>query len=77
MAVLGDQKHGTNIETPLETMIQAFNAALDGRDNSQNININFTGSLAEVARLLKPQIDNETTRQGKRSSNGLIVGGNY
>lgn len=77
MAVLGDQKHGTNIETPLETMIQAFNAALDGRDNTQNININFTGSLAEVARLLKPQIDNETTRQGKRSSNGLIVGGNY
>ena len=77
MAVLGDQKNGTNIETPLETMIQAFNAALDGRDNSQNININFTGSLAEVARLLKPQIDNETTRQGKRSSNGLIVGGNY
>lgn len=28
MAVLGDQKQGTNIETPLETMIQAFRQAL-------------------------------------------------
>lgn len=28
MAVLGDQKHGTNIETPLDTMVQAFNMAL-------------------------------------------------
>ena len=31
MAVLGDQKRGVNIETPLETMIQAFNSALDRR----------------------------------------------
>lgn len=74
MAVLGDQKHGTNIETPLETMMQAFNAALDARGN-QNININFTGSLAQVARLLKPYIDYEDNRQGPRSNNGLIVGG--
>lgn len=28
MAVLGDQKHGTNIETPLDTMVQAFRQAL-------------------------------------------------
>lgn len=28
MAVLGDQKSGTNIETPLETMVQAFKIAL-------------------------------------------------
>lgn len=28
MAVLGDQRSGTNIETPLETMVQAFRAAL-------------------------------------------------
>ena len=29
MAVLGDQKSGTNIETPLETMVQAFRTALN------------------------------------------------
>lgn len=28
MAILGDQKRGTNIETPLDTMIQAFKTAL-------------------------------------------------
>jgi phage-related protein len=36
MAVLGDQKQGTNIETPLETMIEAFTAALDARGGSSN-----------------------------------------
>ena len=28
MAVLGDQKSGTNIEAPLETMVQAFRQAM-------------------------------------------------
>ena len=28
LAMLGDQKNGTNIETPLETMVQAFETAL-------------------------------------------------
>lgn len=36
LAVLGDQKNGTNIETPLKTMIEAFNVALDRRDNVGN-----------------------------------------
>lgn len=34
LAVLGDQKHGTNIETPLETMIEAFNTAMDSRSDT-------------------------------------------
>lgn len=77
MAVLGDQKHGTNIETPLDTMIQAFNTALDSRGNSQNINIRFDGNLAQLARILKPYLDDDDVRQGTRRSNGLIVGGSY
>lgn len=32
MAVLGDQKSGTNIETPLETMVQAFRQAISESD---------------------------------------------
>lgn len=36
MAVLGDQSSGTNIETPLKTMIEAFNAALDARGGSSH-----------------------------------------
>lgn len=36
MAVLGDQSSGTNIETPLKTMIEAFTAALDARGGSNH-----------------------------------------
>lgn len=32
MAILGDQKRGVNIETPLDTMVEAFNKALDNRN---------------------------------------------
>lgn len=34
LAVLGDQKQGTNIETPLKTMIEAFNIALNQRGDN-------------------------------------------
>lgn len=36
MAILGDQKSGTNIETPLDTMIEAFRTALKEENNSSN-----------------------------------------
>lgn len=36
LSILGDQRSGTNIETPLSTMIDAFNTALDSRDGGQN-----------------------------------------
>ncbi len=67
MAVLGDQKNGTNIETPLETMIEAFRIA----QADQQININFTGSLAQLGRVLKPVIDKENSRVG----GSLVKGG--
>ena len=76
MAVLGDQKYGTNIETPLDTMIQAFTEALDSR-GAQTVNIKFEGNLAQLARVLKPYLDDDDIRQGTRRSNGLIVGGSY
>lgn len=36
MALLGDQKSGVNIETPLNTMVEAFERALDSRGGSTN-----------------------------------------
>lgn len=41
MAVLGDQKSGTNIETPLSTMVEAFNQALRSSDVGGVKTINF------------------------------------
>lgn len=59
LAMLGDQPRGqTNIETPLETMIEAFKAA----QSETNVNIEFTGSLAQLARVLNPQIKKEQKR---------------
>ena len=46
VAVLGDQTRGTNIETPLSTMLEAFNAALDSRGN-------YTALLNQIIALLK------------------------
>lgn len=42
MAVLGDQRNGTNIETPLSTMVDAFNQALAmNGGNNQSITLNL------------------------------------
>ena len=75
LAVLGDQKHGTNIETPLATMIEAFETALasNGYSSNQDININFTGNLAQLARVLNPVIEQENKRKGPT----LVKGGAY
>lgn len=35
-AILGDQKRGVNIETPLETMVEAFSTALDRRGGASD-----------------------------------------
>ena len=46
LAVLGDQKSGTNIETPLDTMIQAFKTALaDGGYAGGETVVNLTAML--------------------------------
>lgn len=55
MAVLGDQRQGTNIETPLKTMIEAFNAALDARGGSDNGDIIIQIDGKEVFRAVKKQ----------------------
>lgn len=63
MAVLGDQRHGTNIEAPLDTIKQAL-AEVMATQNGGDVTINFTGDLAQLARVLKPVIDRENRRVG-------------
>ena len=65
LAMLGDQTSGTNIETPLSTMKQAFNESLaESGGSAVQVSINFTGSLAQLGRVLQPVVTAETTRQG-------------
>ncbi len=64
-AILGDQPKGqTNIETPLDTMVDAFRQALDERGGGGTPVIRFEGSLAELGRVLRPVIEMENNRVG-------------
>ncbi len=63
-AILGDQKSGKNIEAPVDLMRQTFEESLVKALANQNVTINFTGTGAGIARLLKPELDRENTRIG-------------
>lgn len=74
LAMVGDQKNGTNIEAPLDTIKQALAEVL-GQQGAQEIVIKFaaSGGLEQLVRLLKPYIDRENNRVGAK----LITGGVY
>lgn len=55
LAVLGDQHTGTNIEAPLETIKQAL-AEVMAQHGGGDITIRFVGELAQLARVLTPEI---------------------
>lgn len=74
LAVLGDQKQGVNIETPLATMIEAFRTALDSRESAQptkeeHYYLNETELMSVVYKLAKGG--------ERRSGTNLIKGGAY
>ena len=65
MAVLGDQTSGVNIETPLQTMVDAFNTALNNRgggNGNGTINLNIDGQT--FARITLDSYFSEMKRQG-------------
>lgn len=71
LAMLGDQHSGTNIETPLSTMKQAFNESMaENGGGAVQVEINFTGSLAQLGRVLQPVVTAESTRQGPSITGG-------
>lgn len=67
LAVLGDQKQGTNIETPLETMIEAFNEALNGRNDTVKEEKYFLGET-ELMRIVY-----KLAKQGERIQGADLV----
>ena len=65
LAVLGDQKSGTNYEVPdakLRQLIREETAGLTG--GGQNVTVEFTGSLAQLGRVLQPVIKVDAARRG-------------
>ena len=73
MAVLGDQKSGTNIETPLETMVGAFKTAYAemgvGGAGASEMHL-YVHAGAGFVRELKFSLDDETRRRGVKLTQG-------
>ena len=64
LAVLGDQKSGTNIETPLATMINAFKQAMaESGGGTTTVVVQLDGK--EIARSTVKNINNMTRAAGK------------
>ncbi|WP_087064144.1 hypothetical protein [Intestinibacillus massiliensis] len=74
LAVLGDQKRGTNIEAPISTIEEAVGRAMDARGGSAGgeITIRIIAD-GKLARALKTEMDNESRRRGVK----LVTGGAY
>ena len=68
VAVLGDQKHGTNIEAPLQTIVDAFNIALQGNANYGGGNTEVVLEIdgREFGRAVVEQGNKENRRIGTR-----------
>jgi hypothetical protein len=68
LAVLGDQKQGTNIEAPLQTIVDAFNIALQGNANYGGGNTEVVLEIdgREFGRAVVEQGNRENRRIGTR-----------
>lgn len=65
LAVLGDQRTGRNFEAPESLLRQVVREESGGAGGDPvNVNIRFEGSLAQLARVLRPYIQAEGVRKG-------------
>ena len=55
----------------LETVKQALTEVLEERKTV--VQVHFTGDLAQLARILKPEIDVETIRRGDSLGRGTVL----
>ena len=63
LAMLGDQKHGTNIEAPLDTIVEAFKKVIGESEKDNDIIIQIDGK--EIFRAVKKQNDDYKKMTGK------------
>lgn len=60
LAVLGDQKHGRNLEAPEDLIRQIVREETQGTEI--DVNVNFGGTMGQLVRLLYPEIKKEQRR---------------
>ena len=66
LAMLGDQKNGRNLEAPEELIRQIVREESGGGD----VIINAKGTMGQLIRLLKLEVDRENNRSGKSFARG-------
>ena len=72
LAVLGDQKNGTNIEAPLQTIVDAFNIALS--QNGYNQNGGNTEVVLEIdGREFGRAVVEQGNRENRRIGTRLVI----
>lgn len=71
LAVLGDQKSGTNIEAPADLIRQIVAEEMQSFARDQSVTINFAGSMSGLVQALKPYIDSENSRVGRSMIRGI------
>lgn len=69
LAMVGDQKNGTNVEAPLATIKQALMEVM-AEYGAGDVNVNISGDLAPFVRWLKVEIDRENKRVGPSLAGG-------
>ncbi|WP_298030047.1 hypothetical protein [uncultured Dysosmobacter sp.] len=75
LAVLGDQRSGTNVEAPLDMIKQAVRdvyGEIGAGAGGTNVNVEFNGSLAALGRMLLPVIRTEEQRRGPMIGGDLV-----
>lgn len=73
LAWLNDQPKGqTNIETPLNTMIEAFNKAIDNRGMNNNVVIQASGDISQLISYLHFELIKENSRIGDNMISGSV-----
>lgn len=73
LAMLGDQRHGTNIEAPMDTIKQGVREVLEEMGFDIDVNVNFVGELAQLVRILYPHIEVEKKRKGTSLAEGVLL----
>lgn len=73
LAVLGDQKSGTNVEAPEGLIRQIIREEMGSMRVVVENHVNFEGDLAQLGRVLHPVIKSEA----KRAGDSLVTIGSY
>jgi hypothetical protein len=74
LAVLGDQRRGTNIEAPLSTIQEAVaNVMAQQKSAPVEVNVIAEGDIGQLVRMLSFRIDKENKRKGESMAKGAVL----